>query len=58
MTFRRIFFVSQNRKALHVNPSVLCFRKFLVAEKYVDRRGGSFKSLRRKLFVSQCRQIS
>ena len=31
--FRRIFFVSEYRKTLQVNHSVLCFRKIPVAKK-------------------------
>ena len=38
--FSSNFFVSQNRKTLQVNPSVLWFRKFPVAEKYMDKMGG------------------
>ena len=37
--FHRIFFVSQNRKTLHGNPSVLCFRKILAAKKLLDKKG-------------------
>ena len=37
--FCRIFFVSQCRKYSQVNPSVLCFRKFPVAKKFMDKRG-------------------
>ena len=38
--FCRNFFVSQSRKYLQVNPSVLCFRKFPVPKKFMDERGG------------------
>ena len=31
--------VSQYRKTLQGNPSVLCFRKFPVAKKFMDKRG-------------------
>ena len=31
-------FVSENRKTLQVNPSVLCFRKSPVAKKFMDKR--------------------
>ena len=37
--FSRNFFVSQCRKYSQVNPSVLCFRKFPVAKKFMDKRG-------------------
>ena len=58
--FRRKFFVSQYRNISQRNPSVLCFRKFLVAKKFMDKKGGggSIESFRRKFFVSQCRKIS
>ena len=56
--FRRTFFVSQNRKTLQVNASVLCFRKFLVAKKFLIRGEWDIMILRRKIFVSQCRKIS
>ena len=40
-------------------PCVLCFRKFLVAKKFMDERGGgSIKIFRQNFFVSQCRKIS
>ena len=38
--FVEFFFVSQNQKISQVNPSVLCFRKFPVAKKFVDKKGG------------------
>ena len=57
--FRQKFFVSQCRKISLRNPSDLCFRKFLVAKKFMFKRGGgSIKIFRRKFFVSQCRKIS
>ena len=34
------FFVSQYRKTLQGNPSVLCFGKFPVANKFMDEKGG------------------
>ena len=55
--FRRKFFVSQCRKISYGKPSVLCFRKFPVAKKYMDK-GGGIKIFRRKPFVSQCQKIS
>ena len=45
-------------KTLSGKPCVLCFRKFLVAKKFMDERGGSIKIFRQKFFVSQCRKIS
>ena len=38
--FRRKFFVSQCRQMSYGNPSVLCFRKFPVTKKFMDKRGG------------------
>ena len=57
--FRRKFFVSQGRKISQGNPSVLCFRNFPLAKKFMDKRGGgSVKIFRRKFFVSQGRKTS
>ena len=33
-------FVSQYRKTLQGNPFVLCFRKFPVANKFMNKKGG------------------
>ena len=38
--FCRNFFESQYRNTLQRNPSVLCFRKVLVAKKFMDKREG------------------
>ena len=38
--FCRNLFVSQFRTYSQVNPSVLCFRKFPVAKKFMHKRGG------------------
>ncbi len=35
-------------KILQVNPSVLCFSKFSVAKKFMDKMGGTIKIFRRK----------
>ena len=40
MSFRRKFFFSQCRKNQQGNPSVLCFRNFLVARIFMDKIGG------------------
>ena len=37
------FFVSQYRKTLQGNPSMLCFGKFPVANKFMDEKGGVSK---------------
>ena len=50
MIFRRIFFVSQYRKTLLGNPSVLCFGKFPVANKFMDKREGEVSRFRSKIF--------
>ena len=40
------------------NTRNLCFRKFLVSKKFMDKgEGGSIKIFRRIFFVSQCRYI-
>ena len=41
--FRRNFFVSQCRKTLQGNPFVLCFGKFPVTNKFMDKKGGVSK---------------
>ena len=38
--FVEFFFVSQYRNISQRKPSVLCFRKFLVAKKIMDKREG------------------
>ena len=38
--FSSIFFVSQNRKTLQGNPSLVCFTKLPVAKKFLEKRGG------------------
>ena len=38
--FRRNFFVSQCRKISWGTPSVQCFRKILLAKKFMDKRVG------------------
>ena len=57
--FRRKFFVSQNRKNLHGNLSVLCFGKFPVSHKLIEEKRGSIKFLRRVFLshtVENCRR--
>ena len=55
--FRRYFLVSQNRNISLRNIFVLGFRKILIANKFMDKKGGvsRFPS---KFFVSQCRKSS
>ena len=43
LIFCRKFFVSQCRKYSQVNPSVLCFRKFPVAKKLMQKGGGEYQ---------------
>ena len=38
--FRRFFSVSQYRKTLQGNPSVLFFRSFTVAKNFLGKKGG------------------
>ena len=57
--FRRKVFVSQNRKTLHGNHSVLCFGKFPVTNNFMDEKRGSIKFLRRVFLshtVENCRR--
>ena len=49
--FRKTF-VSQCRKVLYGNPSMLCFRKFLVAKKFKDKREGEVCRLAFEKFLS------
>ncbi len=49
--FPSIFFVSQCRKYSQVNPFVLFFRKFQVAKKFMDKRGGGgYQDIPSKIF--------
>ena len=47
--FSSNFFFSQDRKTLQVNPSVLCFGKFPVANKFVDEKWG-YQNFPSKIF--------
>ncbi len=46
------FFVSQYQKTLQGNPSVLCFGKFLVAKKFMDKREGEVSGFSIESFLS------
>ena len=48
--FCRKFFVSQYRKTLQGNPSVLCFGKFPVANKFMDKKEGEVSRFPSKIF--------
>ena len=51
--FRRKNFVSQCRNISQRNPSVLCFRKILIGDKFMDKRvGRSAKMFRRKFCLT------
>ena len=42
--------LSQCRKISRRNASVLCFRKFPVAKKFKNKRGGEYQELASKIF--------
>ena len=44
--FGRKLIVSQYGKTLQGNPSVLCFGKFPVANKFMDKKGGGGGSIK------------
>ena len=50
MIFPRNFFVSQYRNISKRNPSMLCFRKFLVAKKFMDKMEGEISRFPWKMF--------
>ena len=51
-------FVSQYQKILQGNPFVLCFGKFPVVNKFMDKNaGGKVKIFRRNFFLSQYRKF-
>ena len=47
---RRNFFVSQYRNISKRNPSMLCFRKSLVAKKFMDKMEGEVSRFPSKMF--------
>ena len=49
LIFCRKIFVSQCRKYSQVNPSVLCFRKFPVAERLMRKGGGEYQDFPSKI---------
>ena len=53
-------FVSQYRNISSRNHSVLCFKKLLVAKKFMERKWGGLiiETFRRNFFVSQYRNFS
>ena len=55
--FCRNFFVSQCRKIWKVNPFVLCFRKFSVAKKFMDKGGGGVSRFSVENFLSHSAEI-
>ena len=54
--FRRKFFVSQYRNISQRNPYVLCFRRFLVAKKFMDKREGEVSRFSFNFFMSHSAQ--
>ena len=56
-TFRRKIFVSQNRKTLKGNLSVLRFGKTPVSHKLLDEKRGSIKVFCRNFFVAECQKV-
>ena len=48
--FRRNFFVSQYRNISKRNPFRLCFRKVLVAKKFMDKMEGEVSRFPSKMF--------
>ena len=56
--FSSNFFCLAEPKNFAGEPFCAVFQKAFGSDKVCGLEGGSIKSLRRKLFVSQCRQIS
>ena len=56
MIFCRFSFVSQYRKTLQVNHSVPFIGKFPLPNKFMDKKGESIKSFRRKIYFSHSAQ--
>ena len=54
---RRKIFVSQNRKTLQGNLSLLRFGKFPVSHNFMDEKRGSIKVSRRNFFVAGCPKL-
>ena len=50
--FRRKFFVSQYRNISYRNRSVMCFKKLLVAKKFMDKREGEVSRFSVEIFSS------
>ena len=57
-TFRRNFPVSQCQKISWGNPSMLCFRKFLIAKKFTDKREGEVSKFSFEIFWSHSAEKS
>ena len=54
LIFCQKFFVSQCPKYSQVNHSVLCFGKFPLAKRFMDKGAGSIKIFHRDFFMSHC----
>ena len=48
--FRRNIFCLKKPKRFVEEPSMLCFRKFLVAKKFIDKREGEVSTFPSKIF--------
>ena len=55
--FSSSFFVSRCQKTMRGNPSLLCFRKFPVAKKFMGKMEGEISRFPSKFFVSHWRNI-
>ena len=55
--FRRKFFFSQYQSISQRNPSMLCLRKFLVAQKFMDKNEGEKSRFPSKSFCLTVRKI-
>ena len=58
MIFYRKIFVSQSRKISYRNPSLLCFRKVLVAIKFFVKKGGGYQDFASKYFCLTVTKIA
>ena len=55
--FRRKNFVSECRNISQRNPSLLCFRKILIGDKFLDKRGGGVPRCSVENFLSHSAEI-
>ena len=57
-TFCQKFFVSQCRKKQQGKPSMLCFRKFSVAKKFLDKKGWEYQDFPSNFFSHSAEKFS